>query len=88
MPNHFCSEKMPTIDVAINLIYCRQVLSGTYFVISAKQKTQSPWPSHRPLIEQESFIIEGGFALSDPSSSLTETIPEEDTGFSSDDFWQ
>lgn len=25
MPNHFCSEKMPTIDVAINLIYCRQV---------------------------------------------------------------
>ena len=45
-------------------------------------------PYIRPLIEQESFIIEGGFALSDPSSSLTETIPEEDTGFSSDDFWQ
>lgn len=45
-------------------------------------------PYIRPLVEQESFIIEGGFALSDPSSSLTETIPEEDTGFSSDDFWQ
>lgn len=93
MPNYFCSEKMPTIDVAINLIYCRQVHIWYIFCYIRKAKNTitmaEPRLSYiRPLIEQESFIIEGGFALSDPSSSLTETIPEEDTGFSSDDFWQ
>ena len=39
-------------------------------------------------IEQLSLLVERGFELSAPTSTLTETISEQDSNYSSDDFWE
>lgn len=43
-------------------------------------------PYRTPTIEQLSLLVERGFELSAPTSTLTETISEQDSNYSSDDF--
>lgn len=45
-------------------------------------------PYRTPTLEQLSLLVERGFELSAPTSTLTETISEQDLNSSSDDFWE
>ena len=45
-------------------------------------------PYRTPTIEQLSLLVERGFELSAPTSTLTETISEQYSNYSSDDFWE